>query len=116
MHEDERRALATFCEHLPRLSAEIAAHSNASRELLTRIERRARTGKPIRDLLAELFPAGQTGVSRGIRPLPWLGPGEASAERFRCPDGRCDREGTTTPAGPLPRCWLTGRFMKPRSG
>jgi hypothetical protein len=116
VHDDERQALATLCKHLPRLRAEIAAHPAASRELLARIEERARADEPVVNLLAELFPAGQTGVSRGLEPLPSLGPGQASRERFRCPDGRCDREETTTPAGPLPRCWLSGRFMKLRSG
>lgn len=115
MHDNERVAVAELCEHLPRLRAEVAAHPAASRELLVLIEQRARSGEPVRDLLAELFPGGQTGVSRGLEHLPSLGPGQASVERFRCPDGRCGREGTTTPAGPLPRCWLTGRFMKLRS-
>jgi hypothetical protein len=112
VHDDERAVLAMLCDQLPTLRAEIARHPTAARELLARIEAEARAGQPVRDLLAELLPGDAT---RQLQPMP-LGPGRASEERFACPEGLCDRAATTTPAGPLPRCWLIGRPMKHRSG
>jgi hypothetical protein len=116
VHHEERAALATLCDQLPTLRAEIARHSAAAQQLLAHIEAQARAGQPVRALLADLLPDDQTGVTRHLETLPSLGPGLSSEERFGCPEGLCDREATTTPAGPLPRCWLTGRFMKLRSG
>lgn len=115
MPDDERAALAQLCGQLPSLRAEIARHSVSAQRILARIEERARAGQPVRALLADLLPGDQSGVTRQLEVLPSLGPGRSSEERFRCPDGLCDREATTAPAGPLPRCWLTGRFMKVRS-
>jgi hypothetical protein len=116
VHDDERAALAGLCAQLPTLRAEIAKHPAATRQLLARIEAEARAGRPIMGLLAELLGTDHGGVSRQMVALPGLGPGRSSEERFGCPDGACDREEKTTPAGPLPRCWLTGRFMARRSG
>jgi hypothetical protein len=116
VHDEERAALAKLCDQLPRLRAEIARHPVATQQLLAHIEAQARAGQPVRALLADLLPVDQSGVTRQLETLPSLGPGRPSEERFGCPDGLCDREATTTPAGPLPRCWLTGRFMKLRSG
>ncbi|WP_112267900.1 hypothetical protein [Lentzea terrae] len=116
MHDDERAALARLCDQLPGLRAEIAKHPAATRELLARIESRARAGEPVRALLDDLFPPDQAGVTRTFEALPSLGPGRSSEERFGCPARLCDREATTKPAGPLPRCWLTGRFMRRLAG
>jgi hypothetical protein len=115
VRDDERAALAELCDQLPRLRVEIARQPAAAQQLLADIEVRARAGRPIRALLADLLPADESGVTRHLEMLPAMGPGRSSEERFGCPDGLCDREATTIPAGPLPRCWLTGRFMKLRS-
>lgn len=115
MPDDERAVLAQLCARLPELRAEIARHPTASQQVLAQIEARARAGQPVRDLLAELMPGNESGIVRGLEKLPSLGPGRSSEERFGCPSGTCDREATTAPAGPLPRCWLTGRFMKLRT-
>jgi hypothetical protein len=115
VQDDERAALAKLCDQLPALRAEIARQPPATQQLLADIEVHARAGRPVQALLADLLPADETGVTRQLEMLPSMGPGRSSEERFGCPDGLCDREATTTPAGPLPRCWLTGRFMKLRS-
>jgi hypothetical protein len=116
VHDEERATVAELCDQLPALRAEIAQHPITAQQLLAHIETQARTGEPVRALLADLLPTGQAPTNRHLEPLPSLGPGRASEERFGCPNGLCDREATTTPAGPLPRCWLTGRFKKLRSG
>ncbi len=110
MHDEERAALAGLCAQLPELRVEIAKHPVATQQLLARIEAEGRARRPILTLLAELG-IDCAAVRREMVPLPGLGPGRPSEERFGCPDGACDREAKTSPAGPLPRCWLTGRFM-----
>lgn len=115
MHDEERAALTGLCAQLPELRAEIVKHPVATQQLLARIEAEARAGRPVLSLLAELLGTDHAGVGRQMVALPGLGPGRPSEERFGCPDGACDRETKTTPAGSLPRCWLTGRFMVRRS-
>lgn len=115
MHDDERAVLASLCGQLPELRREMARFPAAVQQLLADIETEARAGRPIRGLLSELSidPDENT---RQHSPLPGVGPGRASEERFGCPEDLCDRATTTVPAGALPRCWLTGRYMTRRSG
>jgi hypothetical protein len=114
VHDDEQAALARLCDQLPELRREMARFPTV-RQLLADIETEARAGRPIRGLLSELSidPDENT---RQLTPLPGVGPGRASEERFGCPEDLCDRSATPAPAGALPRCWLTGRFMTRRSG
>lgn len=108
--DEEERALTALCDQLLALRAE-CGHSAARRELLARIEDEARDRRPILGLLAQLLGTDPAAVSRQIVTLPGLGPGHANEEQFGCPDGACRRTATTTPAGPIPRCALTSRYM-----
>jgi hypothetical protein len=112
---EERHALTNFCIELDGLREECAFLSENRRHLLERIEAEARARRPIVALLAELLNASREGTTRTLAEgLPGVGPGQADEERFRCPDGACDRVGGTTPAGPVPRCRVTGQPMKRR--
>ena len=113
-NDDERAAVAQLCDHLLQLRREIERYHADARQQLADIEAEARAGRPIRGLLSKL-PADPEENLRELAALPRLGPGRASEERFGCPDDLCDRTARTTPAGPLPRCWLTGRFMARRA-
>jgi hypothetical protein len=112
---EERRALTNFCIELDGLREECAFLSESRRRLLERIEAEARARRPIVALLAELLNASREATTRTLAEgLPGIGPGQADEERFRCPDEACDRVGGTTPAGPVPRCMVTGQPMKRR--
>jgi hypothetical protein len=112
---EERRALTSFCLELDGLRKECAFLPERRRRLLERIEAEARARRPIVALLAELLDASQEGTTRTLAEgLPGFGPGQADEEQFCCPDGACDRVDGTTPAGPVPRCLVTGQPMKRR--
>jgi hypothetical protein len=110
----ETEALADLCEGLPALREECLLEPEEVRGLLARIEEEARERRPVRALLRELTgvdPTSTRGVGNG---LPGFGPGRAQEVRFACPDGACDRVGLPVPAGPPPRCHVTGVPMKRR--
>lgn len=115
MDAAEREALTLLCAELPALREECARHSEQHTRLLARIEAEAAARRPILGLLATLL--GTTGqetrhaLGAG---LPGAGGGRADEERFGCPDGACARVATTAPAGPVPRCAVTGRTMERR--
>ncbi|MEV5576581.1 hypothetical protein AB0L06_41685 [Spirillospora sp. NPDC052269] len=113
MASTQWEVLARLCDQLPALRREVAEHSNAAEDLLDRIEDGARSGRPVAALLDELEAALDDDEVRGGPPrLPNLPPQPPSEERFVCPDGRCGREVTPLPAGPVPRCWLNSRLMR----
>jgi hypothetical protein len=107
----ERAALTVVCAELTELRAESARLPELRRRLLAEIETRARQRQPIVDLLRQLLGVNGQQVRSLSSGLPGTGPGQADEEVFGCPDGACDRLGTTTPAGPVPRCPLTSRPM-----
>lgn len=113
MDAQERAALGRLCAELPDLSDECARQPAAQQALLERIEQRARNRRPVAELFAELLGRDPESV-RGLlgSGLPGQGTGRANEERFGCPDGACDRRAATTPAGPLPRCHVTGTPMR----
>lgn len=103
------------CAELNELRAECARQPADRRQLLARIEAEARARRPILDLLGELLGAGREGTRQMLAVgLPGLGLGQADEESFGCPDGVCDRVGTSPPAGPIPRCPLIGQPMSRR--
>ncbi|RSN31354.1 hypothetical protein DMC61_14490 [Amycolatopsis sp. WAC 04169] len=112
MDQAERQALTMICAQLTELRTECALQPEPRQRLLAQIETEASARRPIVDLLSQL--QGTSGeetrqmLSGG---LPGLSPGQADEESFRCPDAACDRVGTTLPAGPIPRCQLTGQPM-----
>jgi hypothetical protein len=68
--------------------------------------------RPILGLLGELLGASRDDTVRMLGGgLPGFGPGPADEESFGCPDAACDRVCTTPPAGPVPRCRITGAPM-----
>lgn len=108
----ERSALAAFCEELPQLRAECAYQPVARRLLLACIEAEARARRPILGLLSELLGASPDSTVRTLSVgLPGSGPGQADEEQFVCPDDACARVALTIPAGPVPRCHVTGKPM-----
>lgn len=114
MDLDERTALAMVCAELAALRAERTHQRAENRQLLGRIEERARLRLPIVELLRRLLDADGQELRALSTGLPGLGPGQADEELFGCPDGACDRVCGTTPAGPVPRCPLTGlRMVRP---
>jgi hypothetical protein len=111
----ERLALKVLCEDLPALRLECAAQPEYKRRLLARIEAAACAREPVLTLLGELLGTSATDTVRGLNTgLPGVGSGRADEERFGCPDGACDRVARTVPAGPVPRCLITGLPMAPR--
>ncbi|MFF4990009.1 hypothetical protein ACFY19_22715 [Streptosporangium saharense] len=115
MDTSERRALSMLCDELPALRALCAVEPEEKRSLLSRIETEARTRGPILELLGELLGTGVTGTERGLGAgLPGAGAGRADEESFGCPDHACDRIADTVPAGPVPRCQITGLPMRRR--
>ncbi|WP_340682577.1 hypothetical protein LCL61_28435 [Amycolatopsis coloradensis] len=113
MDSAERLVLTAFCEELPMLRTEIAQHDDAKRTQLSRIEQEAAARRPILHLLGQLLGTDGVTTLRSLSVgLPGAGPGQADGERFGCPDGRCDRVAATAPAGPVPRCQVTGAAMK----
>jgi hypothetical protein len=111
----ERLALSALCDELPALRQECALQPVNKQLLLSRIEAEARARRPILELLGELLGTSGTDTVRGMSTgLPGAGSGRADEERFGCPDGACDRVASTVPAGPLPRCLITGLPMATR--
>ena len=111
----ERLVLSALCDELPALRTECALQPEKQRHLLSRIEVEARARRPILALLSELLGTTRTGTVRALSGgLPGVGPGRADEERFGCPDGACDRVTGTVPAGPVPRCEITGLPMSRR--
>lgn len=112
MDRDEREALTIVCTHLTELRAECALQPERRQRLLTQVEAEARARRPILLLLGQLLGANGDETRQMLSGgLPGLGPGHADEESFGCPDAACDRICTTTPAGPIPRCLLTGQPM-----
>jgi hypothetical protein len=108
----ERLALGALCDELRELRRECAAQTEEKRLLLSRIEAEARERRPILALLGELLGIGGADTVRGLSSsMPGAGSGRADEETFACPDGACDRVVHTVPAGPIPRCALTGLPM-----
>ncbi|MEU1550819.1 hypothetical protein [Nocardia sp. NPDC005745] len=113
MEDAERAALTGLCSGLHALRAECARWPEARQQLLARIETEARARRPIEALLAELMGATREETRQMISTsLPGFGPGRADEESFGCPDRACDHVTTTVPAGPVPRCNLTGTLMR----
>ncbi|WP_242910743.1 hypothetical protein [Actinomadura terrae] len=109
----ERWALGALCDDLPALRDHCT--DEPEQRLLSRIEAEARARRPIRALLADLIGGDPSGTTRGPGSgLPGGGPGRADEEVFGCPDGACDRTAPGVPAGPFPRCGITGLLMAPR--
>ncbi|WP_405965382.1 hypothetical protein OG713_40845 [Streptomyces sp. NBC_00723] len=110
----ERDALSALCAELPELRAECSQLSEEQRLLLRRIEDRARARRPVLPLLRILLGADPDETRRALSSgLPDAGPGQAAEERFECPDGACARVAFSPyPAGPIPRCLLTGQPMR----
>lgn len=113
MDSAERYALTLLCDELAELRAECADQPQDRQHILTRIEAEARARHPILDLLNELL--GTSSPEQTLRTLssglPGSGSGQADEESFGCPDGACDRVRGTDPAGPVPRCLVTGQPM-----
>jgi hypothetical protein len=112
----ERKALTLLCRELPALQTECARLSERHQRLLARIEEAAAARRPVLGLLAELLDGTpddvldeQRGVATG---LPGAGCGQADDEVFGCPDGACDHQDHTVPAGAPPRCAVVGREMR----
>ncbi|MEU2042686.1 hypothetical protein [Nocardia niwae] len=115
MEDDERTALTGLCSGLQNLRAECAHWPDERQQLLARIETEARARRPIEALLAELMGTTREETRQTISTgLPRFGPGRADEESFGCPDRACDHVTTTVPAGPVPRCNLTGTLMRRR--
>lgn len=111
MDPAERAALTMVCAELRALLAERDQQPEHRQRLLAEIESRARERSPILDLVRQLLGASPEEVRALGSGLPGFGPGQANEELFGCPDDACDRVCTTTPAGPIPRCALTGQRM-----
>ncbi|MBW4720395.1 hypothetical protein [Saccharothrix obliqua] len=115
MDRAERLAMTELCDGLADLRAECLHHPAEVRRLFARIEVEARARRPIVALLAELVGSDGSPAARGVAGgLPGFGAGRAHEERFGCPDGACDRDVRPLPAGPVPRCQVTGARMKRR--
>lgn len=118
MDDAERQALAMLCEELASLRAECAHWPEDKAALLRLIENEVSAHRPIHDLLTRLLgtdPLAET--SRSSRLSTGLiggSGGIANEERFGCPDGACSRNVRPAPAGPLPRCTLTGAPLRRR--
>jgi hypothetical protein len=109
-------ALARFCAELPRLRAVLRGDSERT-ALLTRIERAARAGEPIADLLRQLGIA----VADDGEPSHPRGSGWSSLTRsgghtvsggLVCPLELCGRYERREPSGPLPTCHLNGTPLR----
>lgn len=113
MDTGERLALSALCDELPALRTQCALESEDRRRLLAKIEVEARARRPILTLLGELLGMSVTDTARGLGSgLPGAGPGRADEETFGCPDHACDRVTGAVPAGPAPRCRVTGLPMR----
>lgn len=114
MDPEERATLTMVCAEITELRAESAHQSEPRQRLLAEIETRARQRQPITDLLRQVLGVSNQELRSLSSGLPGTGPGQADEEVFGCPDSACDRLCTTTPAGPVPRCPLTGQPMARR--
>ncbi|MEY9997038.1 hypothetical protein ABIE67_009070 [Streptomyces sp. V4I8] len=115
MEAAERLALTMLCSEILELRLECAQQSEWHQQVLTRIEEAARARQPIFALLSQLVGIGDAGSFRALSSaLPGGGAGRAHEEVFGCPDGACDRGAISVPAGPVPRCEVTGRPMRLR--
>lgn len=116
MNPREREALTMLCQELPGLRVECASLSERHQRLLARIEKEAAARRPVLGLLAELLDGTPDDVldeHRGVATsLPGAGFGRADDEVFGCPDGACDHQDRTVPAGAPPRCAVIGREMR----
>lgn len=116
MNQREREALTRLCQDLPALRMESARSSERNQRLLARIEEAAAARRPVLGLLAELLDSTPDDVleeRRGVAAgLPGAGHGQADAEVFGCPDGACDHQDRTVPAGAPPWCAIVGREMR----
>jgi hypothetical protein len=109
----ERSVLTALCAELPELRAECARQPADSRRLLERVEAEARARRPIIALLGELLGSSPDETLRSLSSgLPGTSGGQPDEELFGCPDGACDHRRSTVPAGPVPRCPVTGQPMK----
>jgi hypothetical protein len=112
MDSAEREALASLCEELPGLRAECAQLSEHHGRLLERIVAEAVARRPILHLIHELVGSTSEEFRHALSTgLPGQGVGRANEEWFGCPDGACGRKAVTYPAGPVPRCRVTGLVM-----
>ncbi|HEX3790659.1 MAG TPA: hypothetical protein VHW44_22540 [Pseudonocardiaceae bacterium] len=118
MDEAEQQALAALCEELVNLRTECAHWPEEKAALLRMIENEATARRPIYDLLSRLLggdPLTETDrSSRLTTGLVGASGGTAGEERFGCPDGACSRSVRPVPAGPVPRCNLTGVRLRRR--
>ncbi|SCF72986.1 hypothetical protein GA0115254_11419 [Streptomyces sp. Ncost-T10-10d] len=107
----EQRALALFCEDLSRLREECAQDAGLEQQL-GHIVAEARARRPIAALLEELLGTSLDSAVRALGSgLPGSGQGWADEERYGCPDHACALVRQPPPAGPVPRCSVTGRPM-----
>jgi hypothetical protein len=115
MDQAERLALAALCDELDSLRVECAHGPDQRQHLLARIETEAKARRPILAMLDELLGTVRADTVRTLGGgLPGFGPGQADEEQFGCPDGACSRIAGTYPAGPVPRCRVTGDPMSRR--
>ncbi|MFH8623659.1 hypothetical protein ACH4A8_17395 [Streptomyces vietnamensis] len=107
----EQRVLTLFCEDLPRLREECAQDAELE-EKLRHIVAEARARRPVAALLEELLGTSPDSGARALASrLPGSGRGWADEERYGCPDDACDLVRQPAPAGPVPRCSVTGLPM-----
>ena len=115
MDPAEQAALTMLCAQLPELRAECALQPEHRQRLLAQIEHEAAARRPILALLGQLLgTSGEDSRQMLSTGLPGSGPGRADEESFGCPDAACNRVCTTSPAGPIPGCLLTGQPMRRR--
>lgn len=114
MEAAERLALTMLCSEIPDLRLECAQQSEWHQHRLMQIEDTARARQPIFALLSQLVGVGDVGGLRTLSSaLPGGSTGRAHEEAFGCPDGACNRVAVSLPAGPVPRCEVTGMHMRP---
>lgn len=113
--EVERQALTALCSELGALRAECGQQPEHKRQLLARIEAEAAARRPILALLGELLGTEGEATTRALSTaLPGASAGQPDEEVFGCPDSACDRVCQPLPAGPVPRCQLTGKTLRQR--
>ncbi|MET9001797.1 hypothetical protein [Amycolatopsis sp. Hca4] len=105
--------MTSLCREWDALREEARRHSPDRVQLLDRIAAEAKARRPVLDLISGLLGTDNDTTLRALGAgLPGAGPGRATAERFGCPDGACDRIDVPPPAGALPRCRVTGLPME----
>ena len=115
MDAAERLALTEFCTELAALRSESRLQPE-TQAMLARLETEARARRPILALLSEFLGAPPEHLVFRWTKFPAASGGQADEERFGCPDSVCDRVCGTQPAGPVPRCLLTGEPMRRLGG